>query len=204
MRGAFSGNILKVHAELLGKEYFMNCKFHPTAEAVTTCANCGAGICSSCNKEAFFKTKNGQPHCIECSLKEAEENVDSEKKFLKGIKRELIFSTIFFVLAILCFIPSIVEGKGDTAGVLIGILFWLLSGLIQTRGHENNKGSIKSIIWSNTDQGKFSFSKIIFYIFAAPVMLIKNFIEYPKSKACYQLDIQEYEKIKAAYANAKR
>ena len=70
-------------SDLLGKEFFMNCKFHPTAEAVTTCATCGAGMCSSCENGAFFYTKDDKPLCLECSLKEAEEKLADIKYFQK-------------------------------------------------------------------------------------------------------------------------
>lgn len=34
----------------------MNCKFHPTAEAVTTCAVCGAEMCWDINLEIYRST----------------------------------------------------------------------------------------------------------------------------------------------------
>lgn len=79
----------------------MDCKFHPEAEAVTTCAVCGAGMCSACDAGAFARLeKNEQPLCIECSFKEAEENVNSGERYLKIMKVKLIFATIFVVLSI--------------------------------------------------------------------------------------------------------
>lgn len=176
----------------------MNCKFHPKAEAVTTCATCGAGMCSQCENGAFFRVESGQPLCIECSLKEAEENVVFGERYLKRMKRKLVFATIFFVLAIISFVV------GEEGSIIVGIIFWFLSGFIQTRGHEKDGGSIKSIMWSDTAQDEISFSKVIFYVFAAPVMLIRNFIDYPKLKVSHQLDVQKYEEIKVAFGNANR
>lgn len=176
----------------------MNCKFHPTAEAVTTCAVCGAGMCSQCNTGAFFRVESGQPLCRECSFKEAEENVAFGERYLKGMKRKLIFSTFFIVSSVLLFLME-AHTTNPGNGMLLAIAFWFLSGLIQTWGHEKDRGSIKSILWEDSDgEGGSAFWKIIFYIFAGPVMLIRNFIKYPKLKASHQLDIQKYEEIKSA------
>lgn len=174
----------------------MNCKFHPTAEAVTTCATCGAGMCSQCETGAFFRMESGQPLCIECSLKEAEENVVFGERYLKRMKRKLVFASIFFVLAIVLFI------EGETGSFQVGILLWFLSGLVQTWGHEKDGGGIKSAIWSSSNRDETVLSKIIFYVFAAPVMLIRNFIRYPKLKDLHQVDVQKYEEIKATMGNA--
>lgn len=51
----------------------MNCKVHPTAEAVTTCAVCGAGICSQC--AGIFHTGNDESLCLECALKKEEDKI---------------------------------------------------------------------------------------------------------------------------------
>ena len=51
----FRNIILKSQTNVFGKEFVMNCKFHPEAEAVTTCAVCGAGICSACDAGAFAR-----------------------------------------------------------------------------------------------------------------------------------------------------
>ena len=180
----------------------MNCKFHPAAEAVTTCANCGAGMCSSCDTGAFFRLESGQPLCIECAFKEAEENVYFGKKYLKKMKRKLIFASIFIVLSIILFI----FGKKSEECLIWGAIFWFLSGFIQTWRHEKDKGSIKSILWegSHQEEGGSLILKIIFYALAAPVMLIRNFREYPSLKVSHQLDTQKYDEIKAALGNTNR
>lgn len=184
----------------------MNCKVHPTAEAVTTCAVCGAGMCSQCDAGAFARLEeNDQPLCMECALKQAEENVNFGEHFLKSMKIKLIFASILICLSIFFFVAmddemGIFEDKGLCA--ICAFLFWFLSGFIQTRGHEKIKGSVKSIFWEDSDPDGFSFYKVIFYIFAGPVMLIRNFIKYPKLKASHKLDIQKYEEIKAALSAA--
>lgn len=183
----------------------MDCKFHPTAEAVTTCAICGAGMCSSCDAGAFLRVESGQPLCIECAFKESEENAYFGERYLKRMKLKLIFASIFIILAIPFFILDVNGYIAEPPISLWGVIFWFLSGLIQTWGHEKDKGSIKSIIW-DADSAEGSFFgfiiKIIFYAFAAPVMLIRNFIRYPKLKALHQLDIQKYEEIKSTMDNA--
>lgn len=200
----FEDIILKSQANVFGKEIVMNCKFHPEVEAVTTCAVCGAGMCSACDTKAFFRMESGQPLCIECAFKEAEENVYFGENYLKGMRGRLFLASLFIILAIIFFILK--ENLYDEKFFLWGAIFWFFSGLVQTWGHEKDKGSIKSILWegSGQEEGQLfrGIFKVIFYIFAGPVMLIQNFIKYPKLKVSHQLDVQKYEEIKAALDNA--
>lgn len=82
-------NFLERPNESVWQGVFMNCKFHPAAEAVTTCASCGAGMCASCENGAFFRVESGQPLCFECSLKKAGEDVDFGKSWLKKEEDDL-------------------------------------------------------------------------------------------------------------------
>ena len=65
----------------------MNCKFHPTAEAVTKCAECGKPICFYCDQKAFFRTEDEdkKPLCLECSLKKAK--IEFAKKNKSGAEK---------------------------------------------------------------------------------------------------------------------
>lgn len=76
----------------------MNCKFHPTAEAVTTCAICGAGMCSSCENGAFFHTDDDKPICLECSLKEAEDDLSTYKPYQKALLVNGIIASIIWII----------------------------------------------------------------------------------------------------------
>lgn len=182
----------------------MNCKFHPTAEAVATCGICGVGMCKECSAGAFAGTVDEEkPVCLECCLKEIETKVILRKSYLDTMKFKNIFASIFIGLSVLFIVLMNIFEKRFSVYITLAIVFWFLSGLIQTWKHEKDKGSIKSIFWedSNDDGGSF-FWKIVFYVFAGPVMLIKNFIEYPKLKAEQKSDMQKYEEIKTALGNA--
>ncbi|MBQ6028062.1 MAG: sel1 repeat family protein [Treponema sp.] len=170
----------------------MNCKFHPEEKAVTKCAECGTDICSPCDTNAFFRVEKGAL-CLECSLKEAEYNVVFDKNRLKKHAIKLIFAAIAFILAIVCMI----RGNSAKTAILF-FVFWFLSGFIQTRGHEKHEGSLKSIMWEGHDEDDISLGKVIFYIFAAPVMLIVNLIKLFSFKKDLNLDISKYERVKAA------
>ena len=166
----------------------MNCKFHADAEAVVNCAMCGAEMCGDCEKETFLYTESGEPACLECSLKVAEETVAFGKKYLKKMMFKRIFALFFLVGAI----SFLFDGNNFP----IGFAFWVVAGIIQTLGYEKDKGSIKSTIFEGSKVFELGFIKIIFYILAAPVMLVKNFIEYPKLKAAHKSDIEKLEEIK--------
>lgn len=175
----------------------MNCKLHSTVAAVATCAVCGVGMCSECTSEAFYITESGQPLCKECSLEEAAENVVWGESYLKKMKWKLIFSSIALVVSIGCFVNAAVI-SGDSTGALGGVICLVLCGLIQTWGHEKDKGSIKSIIFDGQEEGEFSLSKFFYYIIAGPIKLVINLKKYPKLKVEYQKDVQKYEEIKSS------
>lgn len=185
----------------------MNCKFHPTAEAVTKCADCGAKMCSSCDTHAFFRTEKGAL-CLECSLERAQHGIEWKTNYLKKLKRKLIFASIFIVLAIIFFIDS---------DLWLGAFLWLLCGLIQTWGQEKDEYSVKSVIWGKSDEEEFSFEKavdefsftkfiikLVFYAIAAPIMLIRNFIDYFGTKGMKKEEIQKYEEINTTLNEADK
>lgn len=184
--------------------FIMNCSFHPAAEAVTKCAECGADLCSECDTNAFYRTEKGA-FCIRCSQKRALNGIDWKTGYLKKLKRNLVFACIFFVLAIVCLIVACkVSSDGAMIAAAIGVcVFWFLCGFIQTWKHEKDEFSVKHLIWGNKgvdeDESTLRFiAKIIFYVLAAPIMLIRNIIEYFGTKGMKKRDIQEYEKITSA------
>ena len=185
------------------KEKGMNCRFHPESEAVTKCAVCGADLCSSCDTNAFFRVKEGAL-CLKCSQERALNGITWKTEYLKGLKRKLIFATIFIVLSIIIFILS-----SSTAGYIFGAIFWFLSGFIQTRGQEKDAYSVKNMIWGDKepdeDESTFRFiAKVIFYVLAAPIMLIRNIIDYFGTRGMKKSDIQEYEKISSALNDSNK
>lgn len=100
----------------------MNCKVHPTAEAVTTCAVCGAGMCSVCENGSFFYTEDNKPLCLECSLKEEEKNLEDYKWFQKDtLIKGIIGIVIWFVGVYVT--TSVIEWLGLLILLCAGILF---------------------------------------------------------------------------------
>lgn len=179
----------------------MNCKFHPEEEAVTTCDNCGAEICSKCANEAYhytdYDTKKG-PWCLACARKRCEDKISEYGYELKPLKKKLIFATIFICISILFFIFS----DGEEGYIYVGIGFWFLSGLVQTWRQEKDASTVKSIIWGdpNEEKGCLTFIfQFIFYILAAPICLIRNFKDYKLSKKLYDSFMQDYEEIQKKY-----
>lgn len=173
----------------------MNCKFHPTAEAVTKCAMCGAELCFYCDTNAFFRVEKGAL-CIRCSLKEAKCNVSFAVSRLASQIRKVIFAAILFAAAIISWVIASDGGRAFPA--LLVFVFWFLCGFIQTRGQEKDEYSVKSIIWEDHGEDDITLGKVIFYVFAAPVMLIKNFIMIFLLKSDRDFAISKYEKISAA------
>lgn len=119
----------------------MNCKFHPTAEAVTKCAVCDAEMCSMCAKGAFYEN-DGKPVCLECSLQGAEEDLTLKKDTLKNfIKNGIIASVIWIVGA--CLLPL---GGFGILIMLVAAIFFFRSALLFSK----EKGffeKLKDIFW---------------------------------------------------------
>ena len=150
------------------------CQFHPEEEAVTKCAVCGANLCSPCDTNAFFRVEKGAL-CLRCSLKEAKHNVAFTAKRLGNQIKKVIFAALLFASAITSWV--IADNEGSAFASLLVFVFWFLCGFIQTRGHERDENSVKSIIWEGHEEDDITLGKVIFYVFAAPVMLIINFIK---------------------------
>ena len=122
----------------------MNCKFHPTAEAVTKCAKCGAELCSLCQSNAFYVDEEHKPLCLECSLKTAKEDLEEKENNLKRFfKNGLIACGIWIGGIIVGAIANIVfikvshdYGYGSNAqliitlGSMLGAAIFLSSGAI--------------------------------------------------------------------------
>lgn len=184
----------------------MYCKFHPTVEAVTKCPVCGADMCSSCDSNAFYRTETGGL-CLECSLKKAEEDNLEGEKFIKNKLKKIILATILLIVAIIFFISDNV-GVGDGGMLFAGAVCWFLSGLFQTWGHEKKELGVKSFIWENSgkEEGQIirGIFKVIFYIFAAPVMLIRNVKELIEAKGYHEEDIKKYDNVKTELDNENK
>ena len=149
---------MEVQADLLGKEFFMNCKFHPTAEAVTTCATCGAGMCASCENDSFFKEESGQPLCFECSLKKAGEDVEFGKSWLKKEEDDLAHEKKAFktkcikgIIAVIVWGAGIYLfkelGSGSVFIMLVAAFFYLGAAVFYGEA-DGCFDKIKDVFWS--------------------------------------------------------
>lgn len=162
----------------------MNCKFHPTAEAVTACAVCGAGMCSVCENGSFFYTEDNKPLCLECSLKEEEKNLEDYKWFQKD--------TLI---------------KGSIASVIWGVGAWLISRGVTSSLLLMLVATIffnGKILFTSDERGFFEKIKDIFWTiiltallcpFSVILLLIQNKWRMIKSKS-------KIKKIKTALGKA--
>ena len=162
----------------------MNCKFHPTAEAVTKCDVCGAELCSMCAKGAFYEN-DGKPVCLECSLKGAEEELTLKKMLQKSAVKIGIIASISWVVGA-CLIPL--------GG--FGILLMLIAAIVYCKG----------ALFASDKRGFFEKIKDIFWNFVAftllcPILVIGDLIRDKKEVTAIT---KKVEKIKAALGNANR
>lgn len=137
-------------------------------------------------------------------MKKAEEDIFEGEKFIKNKFKKIILATILLIVAIIFFISDNV-GVGDGGMLFAGAVCWFLSGLFQTWGHEKKELGVKSFIWENSgkEEGQIirGIFKVIFYIFAAPVMLIRNIKDLKEAKGYHIDDIKKYESIKKEFDN---
>lgn len=167
----------------------MNCKFHPAAEAVATCATCGAGMCSSCENGAFFRVESGQPLCMECSLKEAEYDLATYIPYQKALLINGIIASIIWIVGA-CLL-SVTDGFSVLIMLCAVIFFYAKVMDIPTLFASEEKSFFGKI-------GEILFG-IILDIIVLPIMfillLIKNKWDMIKAN-------KKVNKIKAAMGNA--
>lgn len=164
----------------------MNCKFHPAAEAVTTCATCSAGMCSSCENGAFFYTKDDKPMCLECSLKVAEDDLAADELHQKRLWRDGLIASIIWI-------------AGIVLGAALYEVLYLLTLVAAIFLY-------KSSLFTSEERGFFEKIKAIFWqivlgTLLLPIMFIYLLIcgKWDKIKAKKKI-----EKIKTALGNANR
>lgn len=161
----------------------MSCKFHPTTKAVTTCAVCGAEMCSSCDAGAFFRAEDDNPICLECSLKEAEEDLTDDKLYQKDLWISGIISSVVWFVGL--FLSSVIEGYAFLIILLAGIIFHGKTLFMsEERGFFEK---IKAIFWQIILGSLFLPFWVIF-------LLIGNKIRMTKSNS-------KVKKIKTALGN---
>jgi len=162
----------------------MNCKFHPTAEAVTTCATCGAELCSSCNTNSFYRAENDKPACLECSLKKAEEDLSREKVLQGEDKKNGIIATIIWIIGV-CLLPA----GGFGVFLMLGSAIFFYRTALFMSDQRGFFEKIKEIFWG-----------IVFAAILCPVSIIHCLIGDKKDVA---KATEKVEEIKAALNSVK-
>lgn len=109
----------------------MNCKLHPTREAVATCEKCGCGICSEC---AAITASTGN-YCVKCAYDETVQDINFDVSVKKTLKRNIKLLLITWIIGgLMTIIGAILVGvyqsKGDLTGDggEIGVLL-LIAGI---------------------------------------------------------------------------
>lgn len=166
----------------------MNCKFHPTAEAVATCGICGVGMCKECCAGAFAGTVDDEkPVCLECRLKMAEKDLDECKWYQKFTLKQGCIGTVIWIAGV-C-VTSLLDGFW-----WLGLLI-LLSAAIFFYG----KALFSSEEKSFSEKIKGIFFNIILGTLFLPFMVI-SFLVSNKWK---MIKIKsKIKKIKTALGNA--
>ena len=177
----FEDIILKSQTNVFGKEIVMNCKFHPEAEAVTTCAVCGAWMCSACDAGAFY-VNDGKPLCLDCSLKEAEEQLETRKMAQKFYWSSVIIASIFWI-------------AGLVLGDKVHAAFYLLMLIAAI-------GVARGSLFKSDGEGLFGIIKTVFWVtLFLPLVFIFILISGKWEKIKTK---RKVKKIKAALDNANR
>ena len=162
----------------------MNGKFHPAAEAVTTCATCGTGMCSQCENGAFFYTEDDKPLCLECSLKEAESNLMQKKDIQKDELKIGIIASIIWIVGV-CLLSVT---NGFSVLIMLGAAIFYSGKTLFTSEERSFFEKIREIFW-----------QIIAVILLLPIFIITLIIRYKIEEIKAN---RKVNKIKAAMGNA--
>ncbi len=138
----------------------MNCKFHPTAEAVTKCAKCGKPICFYCDQKAFFRTEDEdkKPLCLECSLKKAKIEFEAYEEFEKEEKKRRKKALIFWFIGL----PLIALGG-------IGLILMIAAAIIYM-----GKSLIASEEQTFMDKVKGTLFVVLAFTLILPFVILKD------------------------------
>jgi len=102
----------------------MNCIEHNDRSAVSTCANCGAGLCNDCVNGSIFKNDNNQAFCRKCNYEIACEN---DRNFNVGLKTKKIIMYIYggaVIFGLMVFIIRKITGYSTQSSVFIMLVIW--------------------------------------------------------------------------------
>lgn len=173
----------------------MKCYYHPTEEAVSTCAKCGVGLCRNCESNALLRDANGTGRalCPRCGLNAAQSAVDYESDWLKKRLIKLIICgglTLFGIISYL------------TSDALISMFLpFFIAGIIGNIGLKKQPQSIKSQVYDAYTDAKYPISSmigsIIGYTLFAPILFVMLVIGYLKTKKQYEEDLVILDQAKA-------
>ena len=83
----------------------MKCMLHSTADAVGTCAKCGAGLCQDCFRVSEY-TFNDKPMCANCNLATIKELHGEAKSEARAHMIRFVINAVFVGIGIACYIQS--------------------------------------------------------------------------------------------------
>ena len=186
----FENIILKSQTNVFGKEFVMNCKFHPEAEAVTTCGWCEAPMCNECVNKSFITRKmNNRPTCYLCSI----ERMEKDRIWLKRCVLALIIGIIVSIILIVCG----VQNETDSIWWIIFLsgFFFARISMFETINEMVEEEASGDVFFK-----KIGEKLIVVGIFGCvfPIVLIVYFIKYLKKRGQYKYGLQylqEYESI---------
>lgn len=160
----------------------MNCKFHPAAEAVTTCGWCEEPMCNECVGKSFITRKlNGRPTCYSCSKNLVEEDV----AWLKRCKVALIISIITLIIVIASVYFYVIDINDISWIILLPGFFFARISTFENLDESGQEGIGKKII------------AIIIFTIASPIAFIIYFIKYLKKKSQHKYDLQNLQEYKS-------
>ncbi|MCQ2241407.1 hypothetical protein [Treponema sp.] len=184
----------------------MNCFYHPEVPAVATCGRCGVALCKHCEGSAYYRlgAGKGQALCGRCSVAEAQDKVNEEKRYLKKTLIKLIICGYFVVNGTASLIRAFnSDGYTDSVDmqtcILITLVSYTIAGLVSRIGLKVKNESLKNQVWNafyNYEHpiSSFLISFIINALFA-PFMFIAHLIGYFRTKKLYKNDIEELKEL---------
>jgi hypothetical protein len=110
----------------------MNCIEHEDREAVSTCANCGAGLCKECDEGSFYRSNNGQGQafCKKCNYEIVCENDRSLNSALKSKFIFMYFYIAAVAIGLIFFVVRFIIGYDIGSSIIGTLLIWACGSFV--------------------------------------------------------------------------
>jgi hypothetical protein len=102
----------------------MNCIEHDDRNAVSTCGNCGVGLCKECEDNTIFRNNNGQALCKKCNYNIACEDDCNLKALLKSKQTFMFINIGFVVIGLIFLLVRKIIGYDTQESVVEMLLIW--------------------------------------------------------------------------------